>query len=845
MRNDFIYHLKNKPIRLNRVGLVKGVDVENYDYFSDSLSPEIERLIDAYYANENDVDVMTIADLNNQKTLSFNKMDTKKMPVFVFCKVVSDLKTKIVLQHGGSVYTKIWVNSTLYSAYQDWSGYGHVFTVNIEQGENIFVFEYFALSGYESLGVRLSRYQYEMQDHDRSLLNRNLFFTKENAYISCNKIEICDETQYKCLLMAENSNDIDINQDVIVKIIKRFTWEIIQEGSCNFFKEYTVDRSEYCNGNDNTDLDELIFQFEYTNKNGQKCYLWSEIYLCSIKDKVCELRKEAEVILLTDLVNNDDKLAIRSFYNIYSTINPNSVLELSEYSLGLGIALQKIYDGTRNDDTVYQAGFRRKYFKSALDDSVEYYNISIPEGYDKKQKYPLLIIMSLHRHENDSSVWGNYSRKPIIAVDISARGVNLGSYVGEAAITEALDDVLKCFNIDEDRIYITGLSNGAGATWAYAKIYPYKFAGIFPFSGPVSTDGVENLHNVKIINTSSTFEHLYNWAYKAPLRKLLKTSDFKGILTKKMVHPDLSQMRFKECYLDAMLEVKKYDYPDKIYYYTERNRHCRSYWIEIISIAFKKKYARITVEIINGDIFINAQNVTGLVITIPPQIDRKCFNVSINRANRCKFVDYDKDEIYFVKKSNIYILVDEKPPKVLSRKGMGLLDVYLGPMRIIADTTMKDIADVADAFSHPSSNGFDPVVYVDYPIYETSEIKSLMMAKNLIIIDNHSESDYLIEIRKHMKIVTTKDGYEYLGVKQKGSYCCMQVVANPYDTQKSILYINCNDVRLFKKNLFTRKVVIPSYANGIHPFWNNEALVYSNNKLYGVYEWGMQLEEIK
>lgn len=72
----------------------------------------------------------------------------------------------------------------------------------------------------------------------------------------------------------------------------------------------------------------------------------------------------------------------------------------------------------------------------------------------------------------------------------------------------------------------------------------------------------------------------------------------------------------------------------------------------------------------------------------------------------------------------------------------------------------------------------------------------------------------------------------------------MQIVPNPCHPSSSIVYAGTNQPGLYGKNLFTRKVILPSYSNGRHPFWNNEALVFFEGRYFGVYEWGQPMEEI-
>jgi predicted peptidase len=53
----------------------------------------------------------------------------------------------------------------------------------------------------------------------------------------------------------------------------------------------------------------------------------------------------------------------------------------------------------------------------------------------------------------------------------------------EMMVFAALEQTLKEFNVDEDKLYLTVLSGGANATWYFAARYPGKFAAVVPMAG--------------------------------------------------------------------------------------------------------------------------------------------------------------------------------------------------------------------------------------------------------------------------------------------------------------------------------------------------------------------------
>ena len=52
--------------------------------------------------------------------------------------------------------------------------------------------------------------------------------------------------------------------------------------------------------------------------------------------------------------------------------------------------------------------------------------------------------------------------------------------LAEQDVLRAMDDVKRAYNVDEDRVYLTGLSMGGGGTWHLGLRYPDLFAAIAP-----------------------------------------------------------------------------------------------------------------------------------------------------------------------------------------------------------------------------------------------------------------------------------------------------------------------------------------------------------------------------
>jgi|GEM_PF-4061153 len=76
----------------------------------------------------------------------------------------------------------------------------------------------------------------------------------------------------------------------------------------------------------------------------------------------------------------------------------------------------------------------------------------------------------------------------------------------------------------------------------------------------------------------------------------------------------------------------------------------------------------------------------------------------------------------------------------------------------------------------------------------------------------------------------------------------LNLIEKPYAIIKgelSMLFVQYNSIKVLKKHVFIRKIQIPYYVNGIHPYWNSEILCFINKQYYAAYESGSELKIVK
>jgi predicted peptidase len=139
-------------------------------------------------------------------------------------------------------------------------------------------------------------------------------------------------------------------------------------------------------------------------------------------------------------------------------------------------------------------GFVDKVYRAPGGAQVKYV-VFVPHDYDGTKPFP--VILYLHGsgstgtdgRDQIGNGLANAIRKrektfPFIAVfpQSHAGSWQAGSEDGRRAVA-ILDVVLKSYNVDTRRVYLTGVSMGGEGTWSLAAAYPDRWAAIVPICG--------------------------------------------------------------------------------------------------------------------------------------------------------------------------------------------------------------------------------------------------------------------------------------------------------------------------------------------------------------------------
>ena len=185
------------------------------------------------------------------------------------------------------------------------------------------------------------------------------------------------------------------------------------------------------------------------------------------------------------------------------------------------------------------------------------YLLALPKDYTQQKSWPLVLFLhgagergdelKLVKKHGPPKLIDNGKAFPFIVVSPQCPK---DVWWEPIELTALLDEIIKNNNIDEDRIYLTGLSMGGFGTWRLAAHSPDRFAAIAPICG-----GGEPYWTRR-------FPHLPTWAFHGakdrvvPLERSQEMIDAvkkNGGLPKLTVYPEAGHDSWKETYNNPQL----------------------------------------------------------------------------------------------------------------------------------------------------------------------------------------------------------------------------------------------------------------------------------------------------
>lgn len=293
-----------------------------------------------------------------------------------------------------------------------------------------------------------------------------------------------------------------------------------------------------------------------------------------------------------------------------------SVIGKLEEAEGLAEALSADQEPLKERRGLFQRAYR-----SELDNTLQPYCVFVPKEY-QGQAMPLLI--GLHGMYGDHwqipellRLRENPDRMPYLVVCPRSR-MNSG-YRGQAEVDfwQMLRTVKKRYNVDEDRIYLTGIAMGAYGAFHLALTRPDVFAAVAPIGGGADLDLAQNALHIPFFLAHSALDEIVPVECSRTVSEDFAAFGVSHVLR---MHEAPRRELWNRIYgrgeLVSWLEDKVRERaPTRVVFQTKSLRHNRAYWIRIDRLERYDRLARIEANVQeDGIVSVNSVNVTAFSI---------------------------------------------------------------------------------------------------------------------------------------------------------------------------------------------------------------------------------------
>jgi pimeloyl-ACP methyl ester carboxylesterase len=259
---------------------------------------------------------------------------------------------------------------------------------------------------------------------------------------------------------------------------------------------------------------------------------------------------------------------------------------------------------------VYPPGPQVVTFFSDVDDSDQPYALYVPKHFDTARKYPLVISLhgagSNHRlnlrrvfgkgnllGETDADAtrfFPPFRDVDFVVASPLARGTLGFQGLPEKEVYDVLDDVRKRLpNIDEDRIYLTGLSMGGGGALWLGLTRPDLWAAIAAVcpAPPQEAEGLAgNALNLPVHLFHGALDPVVPVSVSRGWQRRLLDLEVKADYVE---YPNVRHNAWDTAYKDGAIfdwfaQFRRNRYPERVRYTTSEYRYASAYWVEITAL---------------------------------------------------------------------------------------------------------------------------------------------------------------------------------------------------------------------------------------------------------------------
>ena len=234
------------------------------------------------------------------------------------------------------------------------------------------------------------------------------------------------------------------------------------------------------------------------------------------------------------------------------------------------------------------------------------FHLYVPDAYRYAKKWPLLVDMHggvsrpqlISRQQFEqfrAQMWFEGAEKGdfLLAMPMGQAGAEWWTKVGASNVLRMILKIRRMYNVDENRVFVTGFSDGGSGSFFFGANYTTPFAGMIPLNGflPVAGAGgldvwIPNLSNKPLYVVNTGRDTLYPAAQVRPYIETLKSA---GVIVTYREYEEYGHMPgYWQVERDSVFafveETRRNPFPEKLTWECSDPDLGRCHWISIDEI---------------------------------------------------------------------------------------------------------------------------------------------------------------------------------------------------------------------------------------------------------------------
>lgn len=372
-------------------------------------------------------------------------------------------------------------------------------------------------------------------------------------------------------------------------------------------------------------------------------------------------------------------------------------------------------------------GFVRLAYRDEVDGSPQFCRAYLPEAYDPAKKWPLVIQIHGFNGENPVYVrwWAASDRhvkidteysdhQGVIYMEPHGRGNTQYLGMGDSDVLHAIAEAKRLFNVDDDRVYLTGDSMGGWGTWNVSTRHPDLFAAIAPVFGgsdyhvdmseedlaklsPLDrffnekgsswamADGLLNIpifvhhgdadQSVKVDYSRWAVRMLQRWGYN------VRYHEYPGRIHEALQHDSNSNLS-----IAWFLQYRRDPNPLHVRIRSAELRNASAYWAHVLQAESPLAFMVVDAEVVDRNVIrLDTQNVLDIVLSPSAAL--------VDSSKPIKVVWNGESHDMSLMDGKLHLTSTNYKPAALQKSGTlpgSFLDFTVTPFAIVIGTSSKD-----------------------------------------------------------------------------------------------------------------------------------------------------------